>query len=416
MTPRLARRVAAALMLFTFVSLVFGTCVPLLNGLAWPLTRTFSWSLALAFSVVGALIAVRQPSNAIGWLFLGVALSVGFAEAVHGYAELWVHRGGNDTLGKAAALYADLSWIPFILVPATFLLLLFPDGRVLSRRWRPVAWCAALGIAGIFVLTALTPGRLKDFPQVTNPYGWASPLLDPLMGLSFALLFLGSIGSAASLIARFRRSVGERRLQMQWLAFAGAVSATIVPISVLGYEVWGELISNVAIMLSILLLPIAAGIAILRYRLYDIDVVVNRTLVYGALTCLLAVFYLGSVVLLQRLLAPLTADSDLAIAASTLGVAALFRPLRTAVQGFIDRRFYRRKFDAAATVEDFSARLRDHVDLQALGRELIAVVGMTMQPAHASLWLRSGTGHGRNPRYETLHVPSFRNDSETVDL
>ena len=393
---RSARRtLPGVLVLLTFALLGFSTLVPVLNALAWPLSRAFSWGLAVAFSVIGTLIALRHPGNAIGWLFLGVAVSVGFAEAVHAYAELWLLQGGNEALGKAAALYADLSWIPFILVPATFLLLLFPDGRLPSRRWRPVGWTAALGIAGVFVMTAVTPGRLQDFPQVTNPYGWTSSLLDPLMGLSFALLFVGSIGSAASLIVRFRRSTGEGRLQMQWLAFAGAVSATIVPISVLGYEVWGELISNVAIMLSILLLPVTAGIAILRYRLYDIDVIVNRTLVYGALTALSALSYLGSVVALQGVLEPITKESDIAVAGSTLIVAAAFRPLRTRVQAFIDRRFYRRKYDAASTLQDFSARLRNQVDLGSLSEEVIGVVGSTMQPAHASLWLRPGHTEGR---------------------
>ena len=416
MSPRQARGVAGAFVFLTLASMVWGTSVPLLNGLAWPLSRGFSWSLAVPFCVVGALIAVRHPGNAIGWLFLAVAFSVGFAEAAQAHAEVWVHRGGNDTLGNAAALYADLSWIPFILVPATFLLLLFPDGRLLSRWWRPVAWCAALGIAGVFVMTALTPGRLQDFPQVTNPYGWSSPLFDPLMGLSFALLFVGSIGSAASLIVRFRRSVGERRLQMQWLAFAGAVAAVIVPVSVLGYEVWGEVVANSAIMLSILLLPVAAGMAILRYRLYDIDVIVNRTLVYGALTALLALFYLATVVLLQGLLGSITADSHIATAGSTLAVAAAFRPLRSRVQGFIDRRFYRRKYDAAQTLDAFSARLRDQVDLDSMGRELVAVVGATMQPAHASLWLRSAPRGAAMTAVRILHAQGSRNDSQTLSL
>ena len=184
--------------------------------------------------------------------------------------------------------YGSLSWIPFILVPATFLLLLFPDGHLLSPRWRPIAWCAALGIAGNFVTTGLTAGPLEDYPQLMNPYGVTSSVLDPLTGLSFLALIVGIGGSAVSLILRFRRATGEERVQIKWLALAGAIVAVIFPIALVLYDVWGEAVSNVAIMLSVLGLPIAAGVAILRYRLYDIDVVINRTLVYGALTVILA--------------------------------------------------------------------------------------------------------------------------------
>ena len=385
MTRRLPH-LASVLVVVTFALLLVSSLMPLLNGLAWPLTRTFSWMVALPFLLIGALIARRQPDNCLGWIFLVTGLAIGLAEAAHAYAELELNGGGE--LATVAAVYTNVSWIPFVLIPGTFLILLFPDGRLLSRRWRPVAWSAAVGIGGALVTTALTPGPLEDFPQLTNPYGWTSPLLNPLAGVSFALLFAASIGSAASAIVRFRRAVGERRLQMQWLAFAAALAAFVVPIAVLGYGVWGEDISNVAIMLCLVLLPVAAGMAILRYRLYDIDVIVNRTLVYGALTAFLALFYLGTVVVLQGLLDPITKDSDIAIAGSTLAVAALFRPLRSRVQDFIDRSFYRRKYNAAETLGEFSARLRDQIDLDSLTGEVLAVVSVTMQPAHAALWLR----------------------------
>jgi hypothetical protein len=172
-------------------------------------------AIAIVFAGVGALIATRKPDNAIGWLFLGAGMAAGIAGLASYYADYWVDdRPGPALLGETAAWYGSLSWIPWILVPATFLLLLFPDGRLLSRRWRPVAWCAALGIGGVFVTAGLTPGRLEDYPHVTNPYGLDSPLLDPLTGLAFLLVAVGIVGSSASLVVRFRRARGELRQQI----------------------------------------------------------------------------------------------------------------------------------------------------------------------------------------------------------
>ena len=353
----------------------------------------FIWAIALVFSVVGALIASHRPDNAIGWLFLGAGVSAGLGSLAGSYADHFVDTGdGPRLLGRTAALYGDFSWIPFILVPATFLLLLFPDGRLLSRRWRPVAWCAAAGIGGLFVSGALHAGHLEDHPQLTNPYGVESPLIDALQGLAFFLMAVAIVGSVASLIVRFRRAHGEERQQIKWLAFAGAVAGTCVIVFTAVYDVVGEAVANVAIMVGVLGLPLAAGIAILRYRLYDIDVVINRTLVYGALSATLAAAYLGSVLLLQLVLSGVTESSGLAVAASTLAVAALFRPARQRIQEVVDRRFYRRKYDAAQTLERFGAQLRDEVDLGALGAELRSVVAETMQPAHVSVWLRSPRG------------------------
>ena len=390
MSERTARRLTWGLVALALALLVASEVTYVGNGSTFSLGVGFIWAITLVFSGVGALIATRHPQNAIGWIFLGVAVTAGVGELAGGYAGYWIGgNGGSEALGKAAAWYESLSWIPFILVPATFLLLLFPDGRLLSPRWRPIAWCAAVGVVGVFVTQGLTPGRLQDYPQLMNPYGVTSPVLDPLTGLSFLALLVGIVGSAASLIVRFRRATGEQRLQIKWLALAGAVAAATVPIGTLGYSVWGDTVSNVAIMLSVLGLPVAAGVAILRYRLYDIDVVINRTLVYGALTATLAGAYLGSVLVLQLALSGLTAGSGLAVAASTLAVAALFRPARNRIQAVVDRRFYRLKYDAARTLESFSARLRDEVDLSALDAELRGVVAETMQPAHVSLWLRA---------------------------
>ncbi len=346
-------------------------------------------ALGLAYSGVGALIASRQPDNAMGWLFLGIGATTGLGMLAGAYAERWVvGDGGSRALGEAAAVYGTLSWIPFILVPCTFVLLLFPDGHLVSPRWRWVAWCAGLGIAGVVVSSALAPGRLEDYPTLENPYGVDSPLLGPLTGIAVALLLVGLVGSAASVIVRFRRAQGERRQQIKCLALAGAAAAVIVPVASAGSDLWGTDATNVACMLAVIGLPLAAGVAILRYRLYDIDVVINRALVYGAVTASLAVAYLACVLLLQLVLSPLTADSGLAIAASTLAVAAMFRPVRARAQAVVDRRFYRRRYDAAQTLASFSGRLRDELDLDTLDADLRSVVTDAMQPAHVTLWLR----------------------------
>ncbi|MBA2726141.1 MAG: hypothetical protein H0U53_09145, partial [Actinobacteria bacterium] len=328
MSARTARRLVWSLAALT-LSLLVLSAVAYLSGSGWHLLAGFFWAFALIFLGVGGLIAIRHPRNAIGWLFLTVAVASGLGEATHGYAQYWIEGGaGSDTLGKAAAAYSNVSWIPFVVVPTTFLLLLFPDGRLLSHRWRPIAWCAGLSIAALFLTAGLAPGPLEDFPQVVNPYGWHSSLQSPLEGLAFLLFLVAVIGSAVSMILRFRRSRGEQRLQLKWLASAAATAAIVVPIGTLGYDVWGEFISNAVIMLSVLGLPLASGIAILKYRLYDIDLIINRTLVYGALTAILAIAYLGLVVVLQEALSFATQESDLAVAGSTLAVAGLFRPLR----------------------------------------------------------------------------------------
>ena len=201
-------------------------------------------------------------------------------------------------------------------------------------------------------------------------------------------LVVGLIGSATSVVLRFRRARGEQRQQMKWIAYAGAVAAMSIVVMVPLYDVVGERVANATMMLSIIGLPVATAVAILRYRLYDIDVVINRTLVYGSLTATLAGVYAGSVLLLQLALSGLTEGSGLAVAASTLAVAALFRPVRGRIQKTVDRRFFRNRYDASQTLAAFGARLRDEVDLTALSADLQAVVADTMRPDHVSLWLR----------------------------
>ena len=295
-------------------------------------------------------------------------------------------RPALDGWGEVPGLaIAAIGWGQAIVPLMGLSLLLFPDGRLLSPRWRWVAWCAGAGIAGGFITTGITPGPLEDQPTVDNPFGIHTALIDPLTGLSVLLLAIGMVGSAASAVIRFRRAQGERRQQMKWLALAGTVVAVTVPVSVVGSDVlWSDDAVNVACMLAVLGLPIAAGIAILRHRLYDIDVVINRTLVYGALTATLGAAYLVLVLLISLAVG----RSGLAVAVSTLAVAALFGPARARIQAGVDRRFYRRRYDATQTLEAFGGRLRDELDLEALADDLRGVVVDTVQPAHVSLWLR----------------------------
>ncbi|MFL6173772.1 MAG: hypothetical protein ACJ716_12855, partial [Marmoricola sp.] len=234
-----------------------------------------------------------------------------------------------------------------------------------------------------------------DHPELTNPFGVHSPLIDPVDGLSLLLVGIGIIGCSASLVVRFRRSRGVEREQLKWLALAGTVVTVTIIVVMPLYDVLGSGTSNALIMLAVIGLPLAAGIAILRYRLYDIDLVINRTLVYGTLTALLAGVYLGSVLILQLALEKVTQGSGLAVAVSTLATAALVRPARTRIQSVVDRRFFRRRYDAARTLSEFGARLRDQVDLDALQHDLRAVVVETMQPAHVSLWTTPGRGVSR---------------------
>ena len=352
----------------------------------------------LPFSVVGAIVASRHPRNAIGWLFCSVGVTIGLNSFSGDYAEFWLASGlGPSGLGETAAWFSSWLWVLLVFVPASFLLLLFPDGRLPTPRWRPVAWGVALGTAGSVVGYALRGGPLADFPQIANPYGVGGPVIR-MVGTTGSIVAAGCmVAAAVSLVVRLRRAGGEQRQQLKWLAYGGALvvcgvcagSLTIprsVPVSIL------------IISVSLLGLPILTGIAIVRHRLYDIDILINRTLVYASLTAMLALVYIGGVIGLQSALRALTGqESTLAIVASTLAIAALFNPLRQRVQGFVDRRFYRRKYDAAKTLAAFSSRLREETDLNDLGADLVGVVRVTVQPEYVSLWLRPKTAPKGTP-------------------
>jgi hypothetical protein len=274
------------------------------------------------------------------------------------------------------------------------LALLFPNGRLPSSRWRPFAWFIAAVVTAGTVAVALSPGPIRGLESIDNPLGWER--LPHAAVLTEALLYALGLVAVASVLMRLRRSRGEERQQIKWFAYAGVLLAISTIITYVLSEAtslwWVGWVVFVPAMIGIAGLPVGVGIAILRYRLYEIDILINRTLVYSALTTLLVALYFVGIVVLQRVFVILTGQkSTLAVVASTLLIAALFTPFRHRIQSFIDRRFYRRKYDARKTLEAFSATLRDKTDLDAVSDDLVRVVRETMQPKHVSLWLRSDT-------------------------
>ena len=396
--PRLARSlwgVAAGLTLLGLVFLALNGSTETPNSIGSPVIDGVFAVLFLSFATVGALIAARQPRNPIGWLFLGGGLTAALEEPLLGWSTYaLVTEPGSLPGGAAAALVADAVWLPSLASATLFMFVLFPTGRPPSPRWRPFIWIFALDMAVYVVATLLNPGGLYFFPDVENPLGIdpAGDSLQTVVDYASPIVFVSLLIGLVALVLRFRRSQRVERQQLKWIVYLAAVFVALTPgLIVLGereVELAGVLVSDLVFTVLVCSVPVAVGVAILRYRLYDVDVVINRTLVYAALTATLAAAYLGSVLLLQLALSPLTEQSDLAIAGSTLAVAALFRPARARIQEAVDRRFYRRRYDAARTLEAFGARLRDEVDLDALGGELRTVVADTVQPSHVSLWLR----------------------------
>jgi hypothetical protein len=387
---RLAWGIAGATAALAGVSVVFGfaddgTRLPAGEGATvnGPAQLTFG-VMVIAFAVLGALLASRRPRNPIGWLLcaapLALALS-GFADGwyVHAY---YAHPG--STKPPLALLWvANWIWVFGFIPLITALLLLFPDGRLPSRRWWPAGALVLAAILCLFAGHAFAPGALDDYRRVENPLG-LGPLFLTLQDVGFPLMALSAITSAAALIWRFRRSHGVERQQLKWMA-AAATLVVAAWLANAGLDGFLGVQSSYFLPIVLLALPGAATVAILRYRLYDLGRIVNRTLVYLALTVTLGAVYLGLVLLIGLTLG----TSNIAIAVSTLAVAALFRPLRSRIQAAVDQRFYRRRFDAQRTLDAFGARLRDEVDLDSVGAHLHAAVLETVQPAHASVWLRS---------------------------
>ncbi len=357
----------------------------------------FSLVLPVVTAIVAALIVSRQPRNTIGWLLMVQVVSFLVSSPIEEYMERLASSSPAPTPSLLFVVwFSGWSWM-LLIFPLLLITLLFPTGRPPTPRWRWVGVAAITWAAILLLLVTLSqPLSANTSPNLIldNPLAVLSQeTADPLFG-AWVPGFVALIGlCVASLLVRYRHAGYIEREQIKWLLYAGAVFLVMNLVGTVSgltdtssdaSDIW-----NVFFGLSMVAFPAAIGVAILRYHLWNIEVIIRRTLVYGALTTSLALVYFGGVALLQWVLGPLVGgDSEVVLVVSTLAIAALFQPLRRRIQGFVDRRFYRSRYDAARTLADFSARLRDEVDLDRIGEELVTVVGRTMRPEHVSLWLR----------------------------
>jgi hypothetical protein len=392
---------AAALFAVICVLYAAGIVFDLLNADGWTdmVAPLLFHALTFSFPLVGVLIARRQPRNAITWILLGIGLawSVGaVTEAYRDYALLTAPGSlpGGDVVDAASSWL----WVPGIVPAGTLLILLFPDGRLPSPRWRWVVWLTVVSIVAVSVAITFHAGTLAEdgFPQFDNPLGISAlqPVLTVLQVFLIAIPVC-MVASAAALVVRFRRSRGVERLQLKWLATAAAVVAVIYAAALLASvgQSWNQadtsapvtVLQNVALA-SFALIPISIGIAILRYRLYDVDRLISRTLTYFLLTALLVAVYAAVVVGIGTVTG--RSNNPLLIAGATLLVAGLFGPARRRIQAVIDRRLYRRRYDAERVLGEFASRLRDELDLDALANELGAAAASAVQPATMGVWIR----------------------------
>jgi hypothetical protein len=352
--------------------------------------------LVLSTSVVGGLVASRHPANPIGWIFCGFSVFRAASALAAGSADV-APNDARSGLGQLAAWFFNWSFVSLFAL-LIFVLLLFPDGRLPGRRWGAALWCAGAGTILVAVGTALSPGRLDDFATVKNPFGIDEDVALGLLLAGAVASTVALVAAVASVIARYRHAGPVEKQQIKWLAVASVFTALCVVVGITAALIGASIAGYALILSSILAIPLAIGVAMLRYRLYDIDRLISRSLTYLLVTAALGAAYAGLVLGGQALFSAFTGGSDLAIAISTLVVAALFLPLRARVQGLVDRRFNRRRYDMARTLEAFNARLRHEVELDELRADLEDVVAATMQPSHVSIWLSEAHGpRGRRP-------------------
>jgi hypothetical protein len=367
------------------------------------LTRVALQALwAISFPLVGAVIATHRPRNPLGWIFLVIGISEGLVVFGYEYAS-YVFRTAPGTApgGGLAVWVAQWAWAPGLGLLLTFVPLLFPDGRLPSRRWRPVAWLSAIPIVVIPLSTAVALWSWRG-PALLDPNNVSQGMQDlgVLNFVPYILMMACGLACLGALLLRFRRARGIERQQLKWLLFASAVTIAIFLVVQPNTSNTWEL----GLLLALPLMPsvpVAAGVAILRYRLYEIDRLINRTLVYGLLTAVLGLGYAAGSLIFILVVGVGSGPPSWLVAAATLAAAAVFRPARRRIQAAVDRRFNRRRYNAAKTIEAFSARLRDEVDLDTLSAELLAIVDQTTEPTRASLWLRpSASGSSSTARSE----------------
>ena len=383
---RVAIALAAAntlLLAVAFASLILSLDAPVGDG-SWGF-RGFGLLNGIVFTAVGAIVVIRRPENAIGRLLLGGGVFWSVTELAFEYSAFAIVGRPSSLAGGVAAAWL-CSWLWTVCVGVyPILLALFPDGR-LSTAARRVVTIAAIVMTGLLALQfAVRPGPLQLAAFIDNPFTPLPPaVVDILGGSALAITFPMAIAVVAMLVQRYRRSTAIAREQLKWLVYAALPLLLLGPLSSF---VPGKPI-QVASAVAQLALPTGIAIAVMRYRLYDIDVLINRTIVYGATTAVIAVAFFGGLIVLQAILSPITSGSEVAVAISTLASVALFQPLRARVQRTVDRRFYRSRYDAARTLDDFTVRLRDQVALEAVRADLLEAVRGTVQPSYASLWLR----------------------------
>lgn len=387
--------VALAIVASMFAVLNLDTPTP--PSMAWgsKWIETAYPAAALVIVAIGAAIAIRQPRHAVAWCFLLWGLGAELWLALRGYGQLGLVTA-PESVPEAATVLWFTRWFRWVPQSALLLgILLFPDGRLPERGWRPVAWLVVVATLTQATTDALRVSLLHPLATIEAP---TSAPLDWLVFLGALMWAVAGLSVGVSLFVRFRRSRGIERQQLKWIAYATTIvlfmllpAQTLARLMLANDAISGQVVNTVSLIV-VFSIPLSAGLAILRYRLFDIDLLINRTLVYGLVSATLGATYLVAVLLLQGLLRPLTGGSEFAVAISTLFVVALFQPIRSRAQDLVDRRFYRARYDAARTVDAFTARLRADVDLDSVRADLVGVVRDTIHPAHASVWLRRGKG------------------------